>query len=257
MTPEFLTLPDRRLAYQRRRGQKNAPGIVFLGGFASDMTGTKASFLEENCVKAGLSFLRFDYRGHGQSSGDFKDGTIGGWFEDACIVFEQLTEGPQIIIGSSMGGWMALMLAMKMPERVRALIGIAAAPDFTEDLMWPRLTPMQREKLERDGLIYDENASPDHNPPLTLNLIQEARKHLLLRAKIPVKCPVRLLQGLPDTEVPWQHAQRIAENLESDDVRIISVEDGDHRLSRPQDLELLWRTVGSLSQHKAGLNRVL
>ncbi|MDX2027450.1 MAG: alpha/beta hydrolase [Alphaproteobacteria bacterium] len=244
MTPDFLTLPDRRLAYQRRRGRANAPGIVFLGGFASDMTGTKASFLAGQCEKADLSFLRFDYRGHGQSSGDFKDGTIGAWSEDACMAVERLTEGPQILIGSSMGGWLALMLAAKMPERVHALIGIAAAPDFTEDLMWLRLSPEQRARLERDGLIYDETAPPDHRAPLTLNLIREARNHLMLRAKIPLACPARLLQGLHDEEVPWQHTLRIAENLTTDDVRITLVKDGDHRLSRPQDLQLLWQWVG-------------
>jgi pimeloyl-ACP methyl ester carboxylesterase len=243
MTPEFLTLPDGRLAYQRLRGKKTAPGLVFLGGYASDMTGTKVSYLADRCKAVDISLLRFDYRGHGQSSGDFKDGTIGSWLEDTCAAFDQLTEGPQIIIGSSMGGWLGLLLAMKKPERTKALIGIAAAPDFTEDLMWLRLSPDQRERLEQDGFVYDETQPPNEQAPITLKLIEEARQHLLLRAKIPVSCSVRLIQGLHDTEVPWQHVLRITENIAHDDVRSILVKDGDHRLSRGQDLELLWRTV--------------
>lgn len=243
MTPDFLTLADHRLAYQRLRGRADRPGVVFLGGYASDMTGTKASLLAERCAAENLSFLRFDYSGHGQSDGIFTDGTIGAWFADACAAFENLTEGPQIVIGSSMGGWMALKLAMKMPERVHALIGIAAAPDFTEDLMWLRLTTEQREALERNGVIYDETAPPEERAPMTLKLIQEARNHLLLGAKIPISCPVRLLQGMKDADVPWQHALRIVENITHEDVQITLIKDGDHRLSRPQDLELLWRRV--------------
>jgi pimeloyl-ACP methyl ester carboxylesterase len=237
MTLDFLTLPDRRLAYQRLRGSPEKAGIVFLGGYASDMTGTKASFLAENCQKQDISLLRFDYRGHGQSSGDFKDGTIGAWFDDVLAVLCQLTEGPQIVVGSSMGGWLALMLGVGKPTRVKALIGIAAAPDFTEDLMWQRLSPAQRARLQPDGVIQDGHA------PVTLRLIEEARKHLLLRASINVTCPVRLLQGMRDEEVPWQHALRIAEKIVHDDVRLTLIKDGDHRLSRPQDLELLWETV--------------
>lgn len=237
MTPQFLTLPDGRLAYQRLVGEKNSPGIVFLGGFASDMTGTKATYLAERCAAAKISFLRFDYRGNGQSSGDFKDYTIGSWFADTCAVLDQLTEGPQIIVGSSMGGWLGLKLTLQRPERVKALIGIAAAPDFTEDLLWAQLKPEQRSAVERDGFIHDGHA------PITLKLIEEARQHLLLRAKINVTCPVRLLQGMKDDAVPWQHALRISENITHGDVQANLIKDGDHRLSRDQDLEVLWRTV--------------
>jgi pimeloyl-ACP methyl ester carboxylesterase len=243
MTPETLTLPDRNLSYQRQSGHIDRPGIVFLGGYASDMTGTKASFLSERCREANLSFLRFDYRGNGGSSGDFRDGTIGRWRDDAEAVLETLTTGPQILIGSSMGGWIALLLARDRPERVKALIGIAAAPDFTEDLMWLKLSPDQKQLLQQDGFIYEDDAPPDHRVPLTLQLIEEGRQHLLLRAVIPVTMPVRLLQGLDDREVPWQHALRITENLASDDIRLTLVKNGDHRLSRPEDLELLWQNV--------------
>lgn len=235
--PDFFTIPDGRLAYQRMIGDKNRAGIIFLGGFASDMTGTKASFLFDRCREKNISFLRFDYQGHGQSSGDFKNGTIGTWFNDACAILDQLTEGPQILIGSSMGGWIGLKLAVERPERVKAFVGIAAAPDFTEDLMWLHLTEAQRSALERDGFIDGGHA------PLTLNLVKEAREHLMLRAPIPVSCPMRLLQGLNDRDVPWQHALRIAENVSGEDVRLTLIKEGDHRLSRPQDLELLWQTV--------------
>ena len=246
MNPEFLTLPDRRLAYQRLRGDAAKAGIIFLGGYASDMTGTKASFLAERCGAAGISYLRFDYRGHGQSSGEFCDQTIGGWLEDAAIVLDRLTEGPQVLVGSSMGGWIGLMLARDQAARVKAFVGIAAAPDFTEDLMWMRLSPEQKAELERRGEIPDPTAPQDMQVPVTLKLIEEGRKHLLLRSTIKLECPVHLLQGLNDQEVPWQHAIRVTENISHDDVRMTLIKDGDHRLSREQDLDLLWKVVSPL-----------
>lgn len=243
MTPDFLTLPDRRLAYQLQRGRKGAPNVLFIGGYASDMTGTKAEFLAERCAVAGFTFLRFDCRGHGQSSGNFIDGTIGDWFDDASMIFDQRTEGPQIIIGSSMGGWLAMMLALKYPERVRALIGIAAGPDFTEDMVVPEMTREQQVHLERDGVMYAE-ASPPYPPlPFTKRLIDEAKAHLLLRKPLSIKCSVRLLQGMQDKDIPWQHAMKIADVLKNGDVRLYLVKDGEHRMSRPEDLDLLWRTI--------------
>lgn len=243
MNAEFLNLPDRRLAYQRLHGRGDSAGIVFLGGYVSDMTGTKASFLAARCTEAGYGFLRFDYRGHGQSSGKFRDGTIGGWYEDAREAFDRLTEGPQIVIGSSMGGWLGLMLARDRPERVKAFVGIAAAPDFTEDLMWQKMSPDQKREMQTRGEIPDPTAPPDMQAPITMRLIEEARQHLMLRAKIDIACPVHLLQGLRDKEVPWQYAMRIVENIAHDNVRLTFVKDGDHRLSRPQDLELMWEIV--------------
>lgn len=246
MTPDFLTLPDRRLAYQQLRGRKDAAGLVFLGGFASDMTGTKASYLAERCAAAGLPFLRFDYSGHGQSGGSFRQGTIGGWFQDVLAAVDRLSEGPQLVIGSSMGGWLGLMLARDKPERVKAFVGIAAAPDFTEDLIWEKLSPAEREKLAREGEMRDPTAPPDHDAPITFRLVEEARRHLLLRGPLAVACPIRLLQGKADTEVPWRHALRIKEAI-GDNAAVAFVEGGDHRLSRPQDLELLWETVAPLA----------
>jgi pimeloyl-ACP methyl ester carboxylesterase len=240
---EFLTLPDRQLAYRQRLGRSGAPGMIFCSGYASNMMGMKAEFLDERCAQAGFSFLRFDYRGHGQSSGNFTDGTIGGWFEDAGFVFQRLTEGPQIVIGSSMGGWIALMLALTHPQRVRGVIGVAAAPDFTEDLFLPGLTAEEQTQLEHDGVVYRRPSPPDEPLPVTKKLVEEARQHLLLRSPLSLACPLRLLHGMQDKDVPWRHTLRIAEVVPHGDVRIVLVKDGGHRLSRPQDLELLWQTV--------------
>ncbi len=243
MKPDFLSLPDRRLAYQRLIGDPNGPGIVFLGGYASDMSGTKASFLAERCADEDLSFLRFDYRGHGCSSGDFNSCVLGDWLEDACAAFDQLTQGKQILIGSSMGGWLALLLARARPERIKAMIGIAAAPDFTEELVWKNLTEEQKAQLERDGFIPDETSPPDQPFVMTRRLIEEARQHLLLGAEIKLDCPLHLLQGLNDEEVPWRYALRILERVSGSDARVTLIKDGDHRLSRPKDLALLWNAV--------------
>jgi pimeloyl-ACP methyl ester carboxylesterase len=243
-TTASLTLPDRKLAYQlTRTGNSAKTPVLFLGGYASDMTGSKASFLAEKCAASGRGLLRFDYSGHGRSSGAFTDGTIGAWFEDSLAVLDRLTEGPQVLVGSSMGGWIALLLARARPEHVAGFVGIAAAPDFTEELVVPTLTEGQREQLAREGLTYDEDAPADRRVPMMQRLIDEAREHLVLREPLPLNAPVRLLQGQRDKEVPWQFALKIAEHLTGDDVRVTFVKDGDHSLSRPQDLELLWATV--------------
>ncbi len=234
-----------RLAFLRQEGR--SPGILFLGGYCSDMTGTKAGFLAEQCAAAGQGFTRFDYRGHGQSEGRFRDGCIGDWFSDALAVFDGATAGPQILVGSSMGGWLALKLALARPERVAALVGIAAAPDFTEDLVWERLSPADREGLLQDGYVHEMAAPPGVQPLIyTRKLVEEGRHHLLLRQPLDVRCPVRLLQGRQDADVPWETAEKIADKLTSKDVRIIMIEDGDHRLSRSQDCALLWSALEEL-----------
>ena len=247
MTVEFLTLADRRLAYQRQVGNKNRAGVLFLGGFASDMEGSKAVFLAQNCAEAALDFVRFDYRGCGSSPGQFSDGTIGGWLEDSLAIFDQLTEGPQIVVGSSLGGWLGLLLAQAWPQRVKAFIGIAAAPDFTEELVWEKLTAQQRETLLRDGAFYEKDAPPDRRIPITLKLIEEARKHLVFRAPLTLSCPVRLLQGMKDAEVPYTHAQRICDHIDQADIRVTLIKNGDHRLSTPQDLDTLGRAIAEFS----------
>jgi len=232
-----------RLAYCATAGK--SPGIVFLGGFGSDMSGTKATALEQAVTKCGHAFLRLDYSGHGQSEGRFVDGTISDWFADAMAVFDAVTEGPQIVVGSSMGGWMTLLLARARPEKVKALVGIAAAPDFTVRLMGEELTDAQRETLLRDGVLYRPSEYGDPMP-ITLKLVEDGSNHLLLDRPVPFTGPVRLLHGQRDPDVPWQLSLRIAERLESGDVRVMLVKDGDHRLSRPHDIALIIDTVMDL-----------
>lgn len=236
--PSFLVHNQRHLAYESHGGK--APGVMFLGGYFSDMTGTKAQFLSMQCSAAGRAYLRFDYSGHGQSAGRFRDGCIGDWYDDALAMFDHATQGKQILIGSSMGGWLALKLALARPQRVHAVIGIAAAPDFTEDLVWERLSPDERTRLAADGYILGEGQDA---LIYTHKLVTEARQHLLLRAPIPIACPLHLLQGKQDEAVPWRTAEQIAARVARDDVTVTFVPDGDHRLSRPQDLALLWHTL--------------
>lgn len=232
------------LAYHRTAGK--TPGIVFLGGFKSDMTGSKALALEEFAKARGQAFLRFDYSGHGASGGKFTEGCIGTWAADAIAALDALTEGPQILVGSSMGGWLMLLAALARPDRVAGLVGIAAAPDFTEDLMWDNFSPEIRETILREGSYAEPSAYSDEPYIITRKLIEDGRNHLLLRQPIPLSCPVRLLHGMRDPDVPWQVSTRLAGALASDDVRIALVKDGDHRLSREQDIALLRHTVGEL-----------
>nr|WP_211862661.1 alpha/beta hydrolase [Neoroseomonas soli] len=246
-----------RLAWRRIPGR--GPGVVFLGGFFSDMTGTKAEFLAGWCEARSVPFLRFDYSGHGTSQGRFEDGTIGRWAEDAACVIAAQAEGPQVLVGSSMGGWIALLLARRMQAQqlqarqmqVRALVGIAPAPDFTEDLMWAEFPPEVRAAIERDGEWRrpSEYGAPY---PITRALIEDGRQHLLLRGPLPIEAPVRILQGQQDPDVPWQHALRIADALAGGDVRVTLIKDGDHRLSRPQDLALLGETLAPLLVEDGG-----
>ncbi|WP_020590800.1 alpha/beta fold hydrolase [Kiloniella laminariae] len=249
--PAFLERPDgQRIAYIKTEGDKDLPGLVFLGGFMSDMTGTKAVALENFARDRRQSFLRFDYSGHGQSSGLFKDGTIGQWSQDALAVVDQLTKGPQILIGSSMGGWIMLNVALQRQERIKGLVGIAAAPDFTEDLMWQKFSPEIQATLLQEGVYHQPSDYGDAPYPLTLQLIEEGRKHLLLRQKQKISCPVRLIQGIEDLDVPWITATRISESLQSDDIEVILVKNGDHRLSTPEDLQRLFKVVKEISHQK-------
>jgi pimeloyl-ACP methyl ester carboxylesterase len=247
------------LAYRRRfasRDGAKAPGIVFLGGFKSDMTGTKASTLDEFCQAHGLSFLRFDYSGHGESSGDFLDGTISRWFADALAAFDRLTEGPQILIGSSMGGWIMLLVALARPERIKGLVGVAPAPDFTEALIWPSLSERDREKLLRDGKLEQPS---DYSPEpyvITRALIEDGRRNLLLNSTIDIEAPVRLLHGLNDRDVPHGVSLQLQAKLKSQDVIVQLIKDGDHRLSRPQDLARLCTAVEELVQLSAASSAV-
>lgn len=231
------------LAWMRRSGR--APTVVFLPGYRSDMTGAKATELAAFCAAYGQGWLRFDYSGHGASAGRFEDGTISRWRDDALAAVDGLTEGPLLLVGSSMGGWIALLVGLARPDRVAGLVGIAAAPDFTETLMWEAMTFEERGTLMRDGVLHVP--SPYGEPaPITRALIEDGRSHLLLGQPIALAGPVRLLHGQQDPDVPWETSLRLAARLTSPDVRVILVKDGDHRLSRPADLALLRRTLGSL-----------
>lgn len=248
--PAYLERPDgTAIAYHRVAATSSAagPGLVFCGGFKSDMTGTKAMALDAHCRAAGRPFLRFDYFGHGQSGGEFEAGTIGRWAEDTVAVLDALTEGPQVIVGSSMGGWIMLLAALARPGRVAGLVGIAPAPDFTQRLMWQRFSDEVRQILRRDGVWRRPSEYDDEPYAITAALIEEGRRHLLLdRPPLALHCPVRILQGMRDPDVPWRHALQLVEALAADDVVLTLVKDGDHRLSRPQDIDRLLRTVDEL-----------
>ena len=231
------------LAWVREEGR--SPTVVFLPGFRSDMTGDKASALAAYCAARGQAMLRFDYSGHGASGGRFQDGTIGRWAADALAVIDQVSSDSLILVGSSMGGWIALLATRARPERIVALVGIAAAPDFTEVLMWQAMSFEQRATLMSHGVLQVPSQYGDPYP-ITRALIEDGRDHLLLHAPIAIDCPVRLLHGQCDPDVPWEFALRIADQLTSPDVRVTLVKDGDHRLSRPQDLTLLRQTLAAL-----------
>ena len=244
--PEILTRKDgSMIAYRHTAGK--SPGVMFLTGFKSDMQGGKAIALEEFCISQGHAFTRFDYFGHGASSGAFEDGTIGRWADDAVHVLDNVTQEPQILVGSSMGGWIMLLCALERPERVAGLVGIAAAPDFTRDLIPPALTPYQLAQLDRQGYCDIPNCYDDQEPyRIRRSLLDEGDNHLLLNREIDLDIPVRLIHGIEDADVPWQTALKIMQQIKSTDVEIQFVKAGDHRLSEPQDLDRLTRTVATL-----------
>ena len=247
----MLRLPDgRTLAYHRTppRGEGEArPGVVFLGGYASDMTGSKATALEEWARGAGRAFVRFDYTGHGASSGRFEDGCIGDWARDAGDVLAQLTEGPQVLVGSSMGGWIALLLARANPERLAGLVGVAAAPDFTQRLMWPEMTPAERETLMAEGRVLQPSAYGPEPRVITRKLIEDGRQHLVLDRPLALPCPVALLHGTADADVPVALGLDLLSHLQAPQARLTLIKDGDHRLSDPASLALLCETVAAIA----------
>ncbi len=210
------------------------------------MTGGKALFLDEWTAKRGIGFLRFDYTGHGQSSGKFEDGCIGDWLRDAADALTQLTGGPQILVGSSMGGWIALLLMRAMPQRMAGLIGIAAAADFTEETMWRNATLAQRRALYAQGHVAVPGDYDDGPYIITRKLIEDGRKHLLLHSPLHAPCPVRLLHGTADDAVPYETALRLIDHIEGNDVRSILLRGADHRLSNPAELVLLAETLDGL-----------
>jgi len=237
----------RRIAVRGRDG--GSPGVFWLGGFRSDMRGTKAEALHAWAAQHGRACVRFDYSGHGESGGEFADGTIGRWLEESVAVFEACCEGPQVVVGSSMGGWLALLLNRALKGRpaakasIAALVLIAPAVDFTEALMWKQFPAKVKREIEKSGVWRRPSNYGDAPYPITRGLIEEGRSHLMLGGLIETGCPVRILQGVQDPDVPFAHAMELVTRLAHDDVVLTLVKDGDHRLSRPEDLERLMAAV--------------
>jgi pimeloyl-ACP methyl ester carboxylesterase len=253
--PQFLDVDGTPIAYRRIAG--GVPGLVWLGGYRSDMLGTKAETLAVWAAAQGRAFLRFDYSGHGESGGAFSDGTISKWLDESLAVFRTLTEGPQMLVGSSMGAWVALRLVQELRKagdggRVAGLVLLAPAPDFTAELIEPALTKKQKRELERQGYFEEKSEySPEPNI-YTRALIEDGRQNRVMTGPIDTHCPVHVLQGIADPDVPHEHALKLVGLLPADDVTLSLIPDGDHRLSRPQDLELLVRAVeGVIAQAEA------
>lgn len=245
MTDHLTTPQGRRIAHHRTPGQ--GPGVVFLGGFMSDMTGSKAMFLQDWAERQGRAFLRFDYSGHGQSSGAFEDGCIGDWAEDAMAAIVALTDGPQVLVGSSMGGWIALQIARALPDRIKGIVGIAAAPDFTEDSMWAGFSAAQRAELMDQGRIVIPSDYSAEGYPITRRLIQDGRQRLVLRTPLSLPFPVRLLQGTADRDVPVDVALRLMDHADCPDLRLTLVKGADHRFSTPECLAMIATAVEEVS----------
>ncbi|MGE5501389.1 MAG: alpha/beta hydrolase [Ignavibacteriales bacterium] len=230
-----------QLAWRRVRGE--GPTVVWLGGFMSDMAGTKAQALADWALEEGRSYLRFDYSGHGESGGRFEECTITRWREDSLTVIHALTEGPLVLVGSSMGGWLSCLVAAAIPERIGAMVLIAPAADFTEKLMRPNLPAEAVKALREEGVWYRPSEYGDGPYPITRELLEDGARWSILEGSVPIEAPVRILQGGQDPDVPWQHALELANQIKGEDVVFTLIRDGDHRLSRPQDIERLLGAV--------------
>jgi len=246
LTSLTVISPARSIAVRLREGKN--PGLFWLGGFKSDMKGTKAEALDGWAEKSGRACVRFDYSGHGESDGEFTDGTIGRWLEESLAVYTQFARGTQIVIGSSMGGWLALLLARELARRksgapIAGMVLIAPAVDFTEELMWKQFSQTTKSEIEQKGSWLRPSAYGEEPYPITRGLIEEGRKHLLLGGLIETGCPVHILQGVQDPDVPWRHAVELVSRFSRDDVVLTLIKDGDHRLSRPEDIERLITAV--------------
>lgn len=247
MTDAIRYLPradGERLAYRALPGE--GPTVLWLGGFRSDMTGTKAQALAVWAQRRGRAFVRFDYFGHGASSGDFTSGSITRWREDALAAIDELTDGPLVLVGSSMGGWLACLATAARADRIAGLLLIAPAPDFTEALMRPNLPPEAVKALEKHGMWIAPGAPGEGGYPITRTLLEDGARWSILPGPVPIGCPVRILQGGRDASVPWTHALELAQAIESQDVVFSLIKDGDHRLSRPQDLRRMIATLEEL-----------
>ncbi|MCB2097594.1 MAG: alpha/beta hydrolase [Parvularculaceae bacterium] len=236
--------PNGRIAYRRIAG--DGPCVVWFGGFKSDMTGTKAEELARWASAAGRAYMRFDYSGHGASEGRFEDGTISAWLADALAAVDMLTSGPLIPVGSSMGGWIAALAALRLQERLAGIVFIAPAPDFTEELMWNQMTGPERDAILKEGRLIEHSQYSEEPTIITRALIDDGRKHLILGGPVAIACPVRIIQGMADPDVPWRHALKFAERLSGDDVEMTVIKSGDHRLSKPHEIRRIIETVAAL-----------
>jgi pimeloyl-ACP methyl ester carboxylesterase len=253
LLPEYFESEQgRKIAFHKTEGQ--GPGVVFLGGFKSDMAGTKAMFLQDWAARTDRAFLRFDYSGHGQSSGLFEEGCIGEWTGDAQAIISAYTDGPQILVGSSMGGWIALLVARAVPEKVAGLVGIAAAPDFTEDSMWASFSDGQKAALARDGRIELPSDYSDDPYIITERLIAEGRDQLVLREQLNLPFPTRFLQGTADEDVDVSVAMRLLDRASGPDIRLTLVKDADHRFSAPSELRLIQMAIHSVTMGHAAIS---
>ncbi|BCJ92404.1 alpha/beta hydrolase [Terrihabitans soli] len=246
---EHLTANGRKLALRITPGA--GPATIWLGGFKSDMQSTKAQIIADWAAANGRANLRFDYSGHGESDGRFEDGTISAWLEDALAVIRAKGGEAPILVGSSMGGWLSLLAARALREEQKPLSGlvlIAPAADFTEDLMWNRFPPEIRAAIDRDGVYHHPSEYSEIPTPITRALIEDGRRHQLLGSPLKIGAPIRILQGMQDPDVPWQHVMRLVEHLAEDDVTVTMIRDGDHRLSRPEDLERLVAAVAAMAR---------
>jgi pimeloyl-ACP methyl ester carboxylesterase len=241
----YLETDNRRIAYHKIDGQ--GIGVVFLGGFKSDMEGTKAVHLQEWAQANNRPFLRFDYSGHGQSSGDFVDGCIGDWAQDAVDAIDTLTDGPQVLVGSSMGGWISLLVCRAIPSKVRGLVGIAAAPDFTEDSMWANFDEGQRQTILKDGQLDLPSEYSDEPYIITKKLIEDGRNQLVLRTPLSLPFPVRFLQGTEDADVDQSVALRLLEHASGEDVRLTLVKGANHSFSTPECLTMITDAIDQVS----------
>ena len=237
------------IAYNRfDKKNKNLSEVLFLGGFNSNMRGTKSTYLKFISAKLNQTYTCFDYFGHGVSSGVFHQGTIGLWLADTLAMIDHVTKGPLILVGSSMGGWLMTLAALARPERVRALIGVASAPDFTEELIWATLNESQRKDFIRQGIIQAPSQYEEQGFPITLQLVEEGRNHLVLNKSIDIHCPVHLIHGAADVEVPWTFSNRLAQRIKSPEVTLTLVKNGDHRLNAPFALSRLYSLLNEINQ---------
>jgi pimeloyl-ACP methyl ester carboxylesterase len=247
--PAFVTVAGADIAVRARKG--SAPGAVWLGGYLSDMRGTKAEALDGWAAESGRAFVRHDYSGHGESGGRFIDGTISRWLEESLAVFRAFTAGPQVLVGSSMGGWIALRMVQELQKageggRVAGLLLLAPAPDFTVELMEPELTEAMRRDLDEKGFFEEPSQySPEPNV-YTRALFEDGRRNRVLDGTVDTHCPVHILQGMDDPDVPYTHALKLIEHLPADDVTLSLIRDGDHRLSRPQDIAMMIAALDGL-----------